>query len=213
MFLVRYWIFHCYLSPFYFYPVHPVILSTVFRAQKPRLYNGTNMHVLNEKELEPRLKEGEEGKRQILFVDASHFVFGALIGYLWAKVRRFVKEAHGRKRFNVLGAINPFTLTLLYEVNDSYVNAETVCQLLRQIKKRGFKWPVTLVMDNARYRCCHLVQNLAETLGIELLFLPSHSPNLNLIERYWNRCSLRNFSLTFSKKRSYVLFSLHFCSH
>ena len=108
-----------------------------------------------------------------------------MLGYLWSKVRRFVTGAHGRKRFNVLGAINPFTLTMIYEVNDGYVNAETVCQLLRQIKKRGFKWPVTLVMDNARYQRCRLVQDLAETLEIELLFLPSYSPNLNLIERYW----------------------------
>ena len=118
-------------------------------------------------------------------MDAAHFVFSAMLGYLWSKVRRFVKGAHGRKRFNVLGAINPFTLTMIYEVNDGYVNAETVCQLLRQIKKRGFKWPVTLVMDNARYQRCRLVQDLAETLEIELLFLPSYSPNLNLIERYW----------------------------
>lgn len=118
-------------------------------------------------------------------MDAAHFVFSAMLGYLWSKVRRFVKGAHGRKRFNVLGAINPFTLTMIYEVNDGYINAETVCQLLRQIKKRGFKWPVTLVMDNARYQRCRLVQDLAETLEIELLFLPSYSPNLNLIERYW----------------------------
>lgn len=118
-------------------------------------------------------------------MDAAHFVFSAMLGYLWCKARRFVKGAHGRKRFNVLGAINPFTLTMIYEVNDGYVNAETVCQLLRQIKKRGFKWPVTLVMDNARYQRCHLVTDLAEALGIDLLFLPSYSPNLNLIERYW----------------------------
>lgn len=100
-------------------------------------------------------------------------------------MRRFVKGAHGRKRFNVLGAINPFTLTLIYEVNDSYINAETVCQLLRQIKKRGFKSPVTLVLDNARYQRCRLVQALAKSLDIQLVFLPSYSPNLNLIERYW----------------------------
>ena len=108
-----------------------------------------------------------------------------MLGYLWSKVRRFVKGAHGRKRFNVLGAINPFTLTMIYEANDGYVNAETVCQLLGKIKKRGFKWPVTLVMDNARYQRCRLVTDLAEALGIDLLFLPSYSPNLNLIERYW----------------------------
>ena len=30
-----------------------------------------------------------------------------------------------------------------------------------------------------------MVQALAESLGIELLYLPSYSPNLNLIERLW----------------------------
>ena len=41
------------------------------------------------------------------------------------------------------------------------------------------------MLDNARYQRCHLVQGLAETLGIELLFLPPYSPHLNLIERMW----------------------------
>ena len=30
-----------------------------------------------------------------------------------------------------------------------------------------------------------LVQNCAEMLGIELLYLPAYSPHLNLIERFW----------------------------
>ena len=30
---------------------------------------------------------------------------------------------------------------------------------------------------------CALVQTLADSLGIELLYLPGYSPNLNLIER------------------------------
>src|SRR5205085_4178857 len=45
--------------------------------------------------------------------------------------------------------------------------------------------PVTLVLDNARYQRCALVQQFALDLGIELLFLPAYSPNLNLIERFW----------------------------
>lgn len=40
-------------------------------------------------------------------------------------------------------------------------------------------------MDNARYQRCALVQSVADTLGIELLYLPAYSPNLNLIERLW----------------------------
>ena len=45
--------------------------------------------------------------------------------------------------------------------------------------------PITLVLDNARYQKCALVQAVAASLGIELLYLPSYSPNLNLIERLW----------------------------
>ena len=45
--------------------------------------------------------------------------------------------------------------------------------------------PVTLVLDNARYQKCKLVWWLANSLNIEMLYLPSYSPNLNLIERLW----------------------------
>jgi transposase len=43
--------------------------------------------------------------------------------------------------------------------------------------------PITLVLDNARYQRCVAVMEFASSKGIELLFLPSYSPNLNLIER------------------------------
>ena len=42
-----------------------------------------------------------------------------------------------------------------------------------------------MVLDNARYQRCRLVQDMAHAMNIELLFLPSYSPNLNLIERFW----------------------------
>ena len=55
---------------------------------------------------------------------------------------------------------------------------------MRKIKER-FDGPITLVLDNAKYQRCALVQDLAAVLNIELLFLPPYSPNLNLIERLW----------------------------
>jgi transposase len=44
---------------------------------------------------------------------------------------------------------------------------------------------VTLVLDNAKYQRNDVVMALAKELKIELLFLASYSPNLNLIERLW----------------------------
>ena len=65
------------------------------------------------------------------------------------------------------------------------INAEAVCELLRKLAARYAGLPLTLVLDNARYQKCEVVRSLAAELGIELLYLPSYSPNLNLIERLW----------------------------
>jgi transposase len=125
------------------------------------------------------------GKRVMYFVDASHFVLASFLGWVWCFVRLYVRAASGRQRYNVLGALNAVAHELVTEVNTTYITATSVCALLRTIAARGARVPVTLVLDNARYQRCRLVQDLAETLGIELLFLPSYSPNLNLIERLW----------------------------
>ncbi len=65
------------------------------------------------------------------------------------------------------------------------INAESVCALLRAVAGAAVGVPITLVLDNARYQKCAPVQTLAASLGIELLYLPGYSPNLNLIERLW----------------------------
>lgn len=132
----------------------------------------------------PRLKEADAGRRHVFFVDASHFVFGAFLGHLWCAARLFVKTGSGRQRLNVLGAVAYGTGKFVTVVNQGSMGAVQVCELLRKIHAQCRK-PVTLVMDNAAYQRCRLVQDLAASLGIELLYLPAYSPNLNLIERVW----------------------------
>ena len=77
------------------------------------------------------------------------------------------------------------TRELIAVTNTTVVNTETMCELLRKIADLGLSGPITLVLDNARYQRNAVVQALAAQLGITLLFLPSYSPNLNLIERLW----------------------------
>ena len=85
----------------------------------------------------------------------------------------------------VLAAVNAITHELFTVENLTYVTAETVCELLRLLAGAYQGLPMTIILDNARYQRCTLVQSVAEALGIELLFLPTYSPNLNLIERFW----------------------------
>lgn len=121
----------------------------------------------------------------MFFVDAAHFVMGAFLGFVWCFERVFVKSPSGRKRFNVLGALNAITHEVITVTNETYINAESVCELLRKLASLGLSIPITLVLDNAKYQKCLVVKELAESLSIELLYLPSYSPNLNLIERLW----------------------------
>src|SRR5450432_4209699 len=136
-------------------------------------------------QLQPALDAAVAGKGHVFFVDAAHFVFGTYLCCLWSIARVFVRAASGRQRFNVLGAWNAVTRELVAITNTTVVNTETMCELLRKIAALGLTGPITLVLDNARYQRNAVVQALAEQVEITLLFLPSYSPNLNLIERLW----------------------------
>jgi len=136
-------------------------------------------------EMEPRLTEAKAGKRAVFFVDAAHFVLAPFLGFLWSVVRVFIQAPAGRQRFNVLGALNAITHELITVTNDAYITAESVCALLDKLDKLKLGVPISLFLDNARYQRCALVIQKAASLDIELCFLPSYSPNLNLIERMW----------------------------
>jgi transposase len=136
-------------------------------------------------ELEPVLAEARAGHRDVYFVDGAHFVYAVFLGWVWCAVRWFIRSASGRKRYNLLGALHAVSHQLIQVANHTYLNAESVCALLRAVAAASVGRPITLVLDNARYQKCAVVQELARSLGITLLYLPGYSPNLNLIERIW----------------------------
>ena len=78
-------------------------------------------------------RRSSEGTGHVFFVDAAHFVFGTFLCCLWSFKRVFVRAASGRQRFNVLGAWNAVTGTLIAVTNTTVVNTETMCELLEKI--------------------------------------------------------------------------------
>ena len=135
-------------------------------------------------------------------MDAAHFVHGNFLGYIWSFVRYFVKTPSGRQRLNVLGALDACSKKIVTITNTSYINAQTICDLLIKLRSQQKKGPITLILDNARYQRCQLVMEKAKDLKIELLYLPPYSPNLNLIERFWKfmkkQCLYCKYYKTFS---------------
>jgi transposase len=131
--------------------------------------------------LYPLMEKAKTGKTALLFVDASHFV----MGYVYSKTRRFIRTCSGRKRYNVLGALNFMTKKLTTITNDTYITASQICSLLLKVADEYVGMPIYLILDNARYQKCKVVTELALQLGITLVYIPPYSPNLNLIERLW----------------------------
>ncbi len=78
-------------------------------------------------ELEPQLREARAGLRDVYFVDASHFVFGSFLGYVWCFVRLCIRAASGRKRYQRAGAVHAISHQLIRVVNHSYINATYRC--------------------------------------------------------------------------------------
>jgi len=119
-------------------------------------------------------------------MDASHFVMGGdFLGYIYGKARRFIKTFSGRKRYNVLGALNFVSKKVTAVTNETYITSCQVIELLCDIALEYASKPIRVILDNASYQKCYIVQHTATTLGIELVHIPSYSPNLNLIERLW----------------------------
>jgi transposase len=121
----------------------------------------------------------------VLFLDAAHFVQSAFLGSIWSFTRLFIQTSSGRQRWNVLGALDAVSRKVHTFCNDTYINSESVCCFLKQLRSTYGALAITIFLDNARYQRCKLVMEVAKSLNITLMFLPSYSPNLNLIERFW----------------------------
>ena len=132
------------------------------------------------------MDSAKKGIAELFFLDASHFVMGCdYLGYIYGTVRRFIKTYSGRKRYNVLGALNFISKKVTKVTNDTYITSTQICELLKKVAYEYVGKPIYIVLDNACYQKCKVVQELADQLGINLIYIPVYSPNLNLIERLW----------------------------
>lgn len=118
-------------------------------------------------------------------MDAVHFVQGGIPARLLSKFRMWVRTGSGRKRFNVLGALNFVSKKVETITNKTYITSVSVVSMLDKLAAKYVGKPIIVILDNAKYQTCDLVIAKARELNIDLLFLPTYSPNLNLIERVW----------------------------
>ncbi len=124
---------------------------------------------------------------EVLFLDAVHPEHNAMAAYGWIKrgEQRELKTNSGRERLNLHGAINAETYQVTI-LESKMINAESTITLLEAIERAyPLAKSIMVILDNARYYYPRLVKEFLKNSKIRLIFLPSYSPNLNLIERIW----------------------------
>lgn len=163
-------------------------LGFVYKKPKvvPGKANGKAQEEFFKKTLEPCLEKASD-ESPVYFGDATHPTHNVQPHYGWILKGsdKAVKTNSGRQRININGAICFHTKELVY-CEDETINRESAISLLGKIRaKHDADKTITVILDNARYNRAKEVIRYASERKINLVFLPSYSPNLNLIERFW----------------------------
>ena len=123
-----------------------------------------------------------------LFGDACHPQGNGTPSYGWIYKgeEKQLKSNSGRQRLNLNGVIDIDTLDITVTM-PATVNAQSMIELGKKVLKKyqGTK-TIYWIVDNAKYHRAKIFKAwLKAHPRIKILFLPSYSPNLNLMERLW----------------------------
>jgi hypothetical protein len=121
---------------------------------------------------------------KVYFLDAAHLLHAAIPSQGWIKRGKTMqlKTNSGRNRLTILGAYSPDERGLISVEGRESCDAERVAQLLQKIRAANGGKRLLIVLDNAPYNHADPVSEAARRLRLELLYLPTYSSNLNLIE-------------------------------
>lgn len=139
------------------------------------------------KELEA-LKERERlGEIEIRYVDETGFCLTPYIPYCWQEHKETITVKSQRsKRLNVLGFLTKDNLLEAYTFYCS-INSDVMIACIDDFCEKITKNTV-LVMDNSSVHQNNLLWDKEEEWskkGLDIFFLPTYSPQLNIIEILW----------------------------
>lgn len=130
------------------------------------------------------------GEVRIIYIDEAHLHQDMDIGYTWSRKGEPAwrpSTSPGRaKRINWYGAYD-FTEGQTFIWEDGNCNGDNTIQFLQRLSTwlDESERQVVIIWDGASYHRSEIVQAAAQDLGLQLLPLPSYSPDLNPIEGLW----------------------------
>lgn len=162
-----------------------------FTYKKPKIVPGKAERAKQEEFLKvyTEIKANLKPNDQIYFADSTHPEHNTKPSYGWIlkgkNNDKFVKTNTGRERLNLNGVLNLENKTVVV-LNEKTINSDSTIRLFRKLEKQQPKGKIYLIIDNAsHYHSKKVKLWLTRKRRFKLIFLPTYSPNLNLIERLW----------------------------
>lgn len=160
-----------------------------FVYKKPKLQPKANSEDQKEfvEHYKKLLKWASLDNTPVLFIDAVHPSQQTRPSYGWIKKGedKIIEIHNGRKRMNIMGAINLENMSFEYKEFET-IDSKATIEFFKQLESA---YPnalrIDLILDNAPYHRSEEVQVWLQKSRIKLNFLPPRSPNLNSIERLW----------------------------
>ena len=138
-----------------------------------------------------KLFEGvRDGAVTLIYLDEAHFHRDLDPGYTWGRrgLRIWRRSACPRlsERLNCYGAFD-FTHGECLLWQDGWCDGARTTRFLEELMRwrAGRKGRLVIIWDNAPCHVARVVKAKAAELGIELVYLPGYSPDLNPVERLW----------------------------
>ena len=139
------------------------------------------------KELDKLKKQESKGEIEIRYVDESGFCLIPYIPYAWQETGDKIEiKSQRSKRLNVLGFLSRQNELEVYTFECS-INSDVIVACIDKFCKKITNKTV-LVMDNSSVHQNNYLWNKESEWaekGLEIFFLPTYSPQLNIIEILW----------------------------
>jgi len=135
----------------------------------------------------------------MLYGDESDVHYNPIMGLVWHRRGRSysVKSALQNQKVYVFGALNPKTGRVVYQIFRRKRAVEFLA-FLKYLLKQYRRWRIYLVLDNFKIHDTQIIRDFIKQnrKRLKIVWLPTYSPHLNLIERFWRHmkdCTVRNY--------------------
>ena len=161
------------------------------------------------------LKKSKKTEDKLYFLDATHPQHNNMpfYGWIYKGEVKTIKANSGRKRLNLNGALSLENMDITV-LSEKTINTEAMKRLVLELERKQQRGKIYLLADNASYNHSYEFTDFIKiNRRVQIKYIPSYSPNLNIIERLWRFFHEKHRDKYFERFKEFEKAVLYFFQH